>query len=397
MASLQPKTLTPLLILRILEEYSDEKHPLTREEIARLLDEKYGITMERKAFFRHIKNLQGLSDEGIYVYRTTVKVSDGEDAACAGFYLADRAFNELELRVIIDALSGSHYLSQWETEDLVQRLAALGNRHFQKRMKAYQFIGRSGKTDNKTLMLNLELIDEAITENVQISFDILCFNSNGEQVVSERPKVVCTPIRYFVKDRNYYLIAAKVVDEDSLERGVPYKKGDLQLEAYVLSGVANVEKLDIPAHDYRYLPEFRQGMDWKKFLRDHPTLELLWFKPERCTFLCKQDKIEDIKVRYGDDIRIHQLDNLEFEKVKKSFGEKAFCDNLIEVSVITDRYDAAEFAAMHHYGIWVISPRPARAIARSLSISQLNRYNELEQHYVSGKKLPLLNISEENK
>ena len=68
MASIQPKTLTPLLMLRILEEYSDEKHPLTREEIERLLDEKYGITMERKAFFRHIKSLQGLTDEGIYVY-----------------------------------------------------------------------------------------------------------------------------------------------------------------------------------------------------------------------------------------------------------------------------------------------------------------------------------------
>ena len=54
MRKIQSKTLTPLLMLRILEEYSDEKHPLTREEIERILDEEYGITMERKAFFRHI-------------------------------------------------------------------------------------------------------------------------------------------------------------------------------------------------------------------------------------------------------------------------------------------------------------------------------------------------------
>ena len=57
MPSSQPKTLAPLLIMQILEEYSDEDHPLTREEIERLLDEKYDITMERKAFFRHMENL----------------------------------------------------------------------------------------------------------------------------------------------------------------------------------------------------------------------------------------------------------------------------------------------------------------------------------------------------
>ena len=202
MASLQPKTLAPLLILRILEEYSDEKHPITREEIERILDEEYGITMERKAFFRHIKNLQGLKDEGIYVYRTVVKSKDPEEAACAGFYLGDRKFNELELRIIIDALAGSHYLSQRETEELVKQLAGLGSRYFQSKMKAYQFSGRGGKTGNENLMFNLEIIDEAIFEHKQISFDILCINSRGEQVASDRPKVVCTPIRYFVKDRN---------------------------------------------------------------------------------------------------------------------------------------------------------------------------------------------------
>ena len=395
MAHLQPKTLTPLLMLRILEEYSDEQHPLTREEIERLLDEKYGITMERKAFFRHIKSLQGLTDEGIYVYRTTVKSKDPEEAKCAGFYLGDRKFNELELRIIIDALSGSHYLSQKETEDLVKQLAGLGSRYFQSKMNAYQFIGRGGKTENRNLMLDLETIDEAISEAKQISFDTLCINSRGEQVVSDRPKVVCTPIRYFVKDRNYYLIAAKTVDTDLLQyKSFGFKEGYLQLEAYILSNITKVEKLDLPAQDYRSLPEFRQGMDWQKFLREHPTMHLLWYKPELCIFLCLRNRIEDIKTHFGDDLRIRKLNDEEFEKVREIFHEKIARDSLIEVSVITDRYEAAEFAATYHFGLWVISPRPARAIARSLATNQLKRYNALEQHYITSKKLPLLNITE---
>lgn len=394
MASLQPKTLAPLLMLRILEEYSDKKHPLTREEIERILDEQYGITMERKAFFRHIKNLQGLKDEGIYIYRTVVKAKDGEDTACAGFYLGDRRFNELELRIIIDALSGSRYLSQKETENLVKQLAGLGNRYFQSRMKAYQFIGRGSKTGNENLMFNLETIDEAISEHKQISFDILCYNSRGEQVVSDRPKVVCTPIRYFVKDRNYYLVTAKTVDTESLQyKSFAFKEGDLQLEAYALSRIDNVEKLDLPAQDYRSLPEFRQGMDWQKFLREHPTMELLWFKPELCTFLCVRNKIEDIRARYGDELRIRQLNDEELEKLRNVFRQELTKDSLVEVSVITDRYDAAEFVQSYYFGLWVISPKPARAIVRSTSLSQLKYYDKLEQHYITGKKLPPLNLS----
>ena len=149
MASLQPKALIPLLMLRILEEYSDEQHPLTREKIERLLDENYGIVMERKAFFRHIKNLQGLTDEGIYVYRTIVKGKTPDESSCAGFYLGDRKFNELELRIIIDALAGSRYLSRRETKEIVEKLVGLGSRYFQRKMKAYEYIGQGGKTENK--------------------------------------------------------------------------------------------------------------------------------------------------------------------------------------------------------------------------------------------------------
>ncbi len=403
MRKIQPKTLTPLLMLRILEEYSDEKHPLTREDIERILDEEYGITLERKAFFRHMKSIGAREDDDLHpdderiadIRRVVIESKDPDKKPCAGFYLTDRTFNELELRVIIDALSGSPHLSQWETEDLVARLASLGSRHFKSKMKAYQFIGRGGKTKNRNLMLDLETIDEAISEAKQISFDTLCINSRGEQVIADCPKVVCTPIRYFVKDRNYYLVAAKTVEADLLQyKSFGFQEGDLQLEAYILSHVTNVEKLDLPAQDYRSLPEFRQGMDWQKFLREHPTMHLLWYKPELCTFICRRDFVENFRTHFGEEIRVRQLNDVEYEKINMILHGKVPRDGFIEVSVITDRYDAAEFARLHPFNLWVISPRPARAIARSTSMVQLQRYNDIERHYITDNKLPLLNISE---
>ena len=397
MPSSQPKTLAPLLIMQILEEYSDEDHPLTREEIERLLDEKYGITMERKAFFRHMENLIQLKkadDEYGKIVRTTVTIKRPEEVTYAAFYLTERKLNDHELRIIIDALAGSPYLSQKDTQELTEYLASLSSRYFQKKMETYPFIGQGAKTGNKKVSHCLEVINEAIAENKQISFDILSINSRGEQEVSNRPKEVCTPIRYFVKDHNYYLVAVKTVEAELLKsKSFGFKEGDLHLEAYVLSDVANVEKLNLPAHDYRSLPEFRHGIDWQKLLREHPSMKLLWYKPELCTFLCARDKIEAIKTHFGGDLRIRSLSNTEFEKASKITNIKIARDALVEVSVITDRYEAALFALSCPFGLWVVSPKPARAIVRSLSVSLLERYDQLEQHYITGKKLPPLNLS----
>ena len=369
MASLQPKTLTPLLMLRILEEYSDEKHPLTREEIERLLDEKYGITMERKAFFRHIKSLQGLTDEGIYVYRTTVKSKDPEETACAGFYLADRTFNELELRVIIDALSGSPHLSQWETEDLVDRLASLGNRHFRKRMSSYQFIG-GGKTENESLMLNLEIIDEAISEQKQIRFARLRTKNDGTKELSNCGCISCTPVRYFVREHNYILVC---IHED---------KGALKAFSYPLSTIVNVEKLDTPAQDIRTIPEFQHGVDWQKFFREHPATSWLRGKPELCTFLCFPWQINDIKRRFGNEIRIRQISNDEYETFCKIFSGRADKSELAEVSVITDPIAAAEFSLSYTIGMWLIHPKNARKELCFFLRSRLGYWEWFEQNYI---------------
>ena len=402
MRKVYPKNMAPLLMLRILEERSDENHPLTRDEIERILDEEYGITLERKAFFRHMRSIGAREDEDLDadeeriadIRRVVTETKDDDGRPCAGFYFSDHKFTELELRVIIDALAGSPYLSQKETKELVQRLAALGSYSFQKKMAIYQFIGKGRKTENRNLMLNLEIIDEAINENKQISFDILCYDTHGKQVPSDQPKVVCTPIRYFVKDRSYYLVAAKTVDADLLQyKSFDFKEGDLQLEAYALSNIDSVEKLDLRAQNYRSIPDFRQGMDWQKFIQNHPTMELLWFKPDRCTFLCLRSMIEDIKARYGDDLRVRRLNDKEFEKIDEVLKGNYARDSVVLVSVTTDRYDAAEFARGYSFGMWVISPRPARAIARSLSLSQLKHYDRLEQSYITEDRLPPLNLS----
>lgn len=361
MADAQSRTLAPLLILRILEEFSDEKHPLTREDIEQILDERYAITMERKAFFRHIKHLNELDD--VDIRRVKVKSNEPDKSVCAGFYLTDRAFSEMELRVIIDALSGSRYLSQWETEDLLARLSSLSNRYFQKRMSSYQLVGSGGKTKNETLMINLEIIDEAIAEHKQIRFDLFCTGKNGEKELASWCKESCTPVRYFVKDHSYYLV------------GLLHSSDKLHIVSYTLADMVNVEKLDKPADDIHDIAEFKHGIDWKKFLREHPALDNLRGKPELCTFHCRRWMLDEIKSHFGDDLRVRQL--VLKKKPPASFGIAP--DGLLEVSVITDPYAAMMFAWQHPEGLWLVAPDRANQALRWRLEKQVSYYAYWEE------------------
>lgn len=382
MANVQPKTLTPLLILRILEEYSDEKHPLTREEIECLLDNNYGITMERKAFFRHIENVRAMYKTGpVTICCKNISPDSNPNKHYKAYYLQNDKLSELNLRVILDALSGSSYLSQSDTNELVDRLISLCPKPLQKWAVSYQRIGYDSKTDNDAIVMNLETIDQALAENKQIHLYFVHIKSDGTRVVRKDCEALCTPLKYFVKGNHYYLL------------GVHSEDGNLKLVSYRLSDIASVEIIDAPAFDYQTIPEFKHGVNWDKLLQEHPTLNRLQEKPMLCSFLCLRWQIDDLKRHFGKLFRIRKLSDKEYEKACKIISGKVEKRELVEVSVIADPQAAAEFACAHTVGMWLISPREARDALCFLLRSRLGQWERLEQHYIAAKDQNQLAVS----
>ena len=105
MDSLEPKKLALLRILQIFKKYSDFDHPLKQEDIARLLDEDYGIVIERKAISR---NVALLKDAGFEI-----------ESSHAGSYLDERDFTDSELRLLIDGVLSSKYITARYSKELI--------------------------------------------------------------------------------------------------------------------------------------------------------------------------------------------------------------------------------------------------------------------------------------
>ena len=102
-----PTKLALVRILQILEQYSDFDHPLKQQDIINYLDKDYGISIERKAVGR---NLSLLKEAGYDI------ASDRR-----GSYLAERTFDDSELRMLIDGVLASRHITAKHSKELIER------------------------------------------------------------------------------------------------------------------------------------------------------------------------------------------------------------------------------------------------------------------------------------
>lgn len=157
MDSLEPKKLALLRILQIFKDYSDYNHPLKQEDIANYLEKEYSVVIERKAISR---NISLLKESGIEI-----------KSSRQGSYLDERDFEDSELRMLIDGVLSSKYITANHSKDLIEKLCKLSNKYFRSHVKNIYSVNDWSKTDNQVLFYNIELIDDAIEHGKQIKFD----------------------------------------------------------------------------------------------------------------------------------------------------------------------------------------------------------------------------------
>ena len=121
MESFEPKKLALIRVLQILEKHSDCEHPIKHDKIVDLLEIEYGLTIERKAIGRNIS----LLNEAGYDIETTKK----------GSYLAERTFEDSELKLLIDGVLSSKHITPKQSKELIEKLCNQANKYFKKHVK----------------------------------------------------------------------------------------------------------------------------------------------------------------------------------------------------------------------------------------------------------------------
>lgn len=272
MNSLEPKKLALLRILQILEQYSDYDHPLKQEDIANYLDKDYGIVIERKAVGR---NLSLLKEAGYDI------ASDRR-----GSYLAERTFDDSELRMLIDGVLASRHITAKHSKELIERLCSLSNKYFRSHVKNIWSVNEWSKTDNQALFYNIEIIDTAIEKKKQIAFS---YNKYGaDKKLHKTSDQRATPYQMILRNQRYYLIACN-------------EKWN-NLGHYRLDRITDIRLTDEPATPLRSLPGHENGIDYKEYATSLPYM--FTDKPESVEFLADPNIVDQIVDWFGDNARV---------------------------------------------------------------------------------------------
>ena len=182
-------------ILDYLEKNSHESHPIRASELISMLDLHHNISCDRKTVYSDIAALQE--------YGIDIVAVPGKNG---GYYIASRNFELPELKLLIDAVQSSRYLTEKKSHELIEKLCAQCNERDAKLMRRNVFVSGRVKSMNETIYYNVDAIQEAIAQNRQISFRYFDWDFGGKRRYREK-EYLASPYGLCQDHENCYLLA----------------------------------------------------------------------------------------------------------------------------------------------------------------------------------------------
>lgn len=236
MAKSEGQKLKLLYIINMLEECSDENHPLSTAEIISRLD-SLGIHSERKSIYNDIAKL---CDFGYDIIQNHSRVG-------GGYYLASREFELPELKLLVDAVQSSRFITTKKSRELIKKLEAKVSKYDAGKLQRQVYVAGRIKTENESVYYNIDNIHRAIQENRQITFQYLDWNLQKQMVPRVNGQKTVSPWAMIWREENYYLAAydseVKIMKHYRVD-----KMGQVQVLDAAREGMDQFLKLDLAAY-----------------------------------------------------------------------------------------------------------------------------------------------------
>ena len=184
-----------LYILDYLQRNSHANHPVRASELIQMLETQHNILCERKTVYSDIAALQ---DYGMDI--VSIPGKNG------GYYIASRNFELPELKLLIDAVQSSRFLTEKKSRELIEKLCKECSVHEAKLVRRDVLVSGRVKSMNETIYYNVDSIQEAISQNRQITFRYFDWNLDGTRKYRDRD-YIASPYGLCQDHENCYLLA----------------------------------------------------------------------------------------------------------------------------------------------------------------------------------------------
>ena len=193
-----------IYIIKYLMENTDENHKVTMADIMRSL-ETYDITAERKSIYADLETLRDLGFDilGEKIGRNFY------------YYIASRDFEVAELKLLVDAIQSSKFITEKKSTELIKKLQGLVSVHEAKLLQRQLYVSGGTKAVNENIYYNIDALHNAIGANQKIQFQYFQWNVKKEMELRRNGEFYeVSPWALLWEDENYYLIAFDSVHQE---------------------------------------------------------------------------------------------------------------------------------------------------------------------------------------
>ena len=185
-----------LYLLRILEQYTDEEHPLTTKQLIDKLQDEYSISAHRTTLTKDIVALQEYGVDIVTVHSTQCK-----------YFIGSRKFELPELKLLIDAVESSKFITAKKSENLIEKIHQLTSFGQVAKLKRNNYVVDRIKPDNEQIYYIVDCINDAINDGKQISFQYYDYSGLKKKVLKNKGEVYkLSPYKLLWSGDYYYVI-----------------------------------------------------------------------------------------------------------------------------------------------------------------------------------------------
>ena len=274
MAAGDNQKLKMLYLVKIFSEETDDAHGLSLQEIAAKL-EACGVNADRKTLYKDFAELEkfGLEILSEQLGRNVL------------YHLATRQFELPELKLLVDAVQGSKFITEKKSRQLIKKLESLVSVHEARRLQRQVLITGRIKAMNESIYYIVDMLHEAINADRQIRFQYFRWNVRKEQELRrDGAWYQLSPWRLLWDDENYYLVA--------------YDAADGKLKHYRVDKIVRLSVTDEPREGKR---EF-QKLDLATYTRS--LFGMFGGELTRVTLEGRADMVGALIDRFGKDVTI---------------------------------------------------------------------------------------------
>ena len=184
-----------LYLMELFQTETDEEHPLSRKALEERLEMR-GIHAERKSLYSDIETLKNFGMDILY------KKEKPE-----GYYLASRNFELAELKLLVDAVQSSRFITQKKSDALIRKIEKLTSRYEAVGLQRQVVVADRIKAMNESIYYNVDRLHQALSLNRQILFQYFEWTVKKEiRLKKGGGNYRVSPWALTWDNENYYLI-----------------------------------------------------------------------------------------------------------------------------------------------------------------------------------------------